>query len=395
MGVLKFDFKKDTEKVLEAIKDDLGLEMVLCPKGQFKMSSKDKSSLSWLIMEGYTDQDSWYPTESFESGISGQVKIEILFLIGKYPVTQKQYELITGKNPSTFKGENNPVDSVSKKEACELCNILNKKYKNLLGEIYEFCLPLETQWEYACRAGVDACKEKRSLDEIAWHKNNSSGKTHPVGLKKPNKWGIYDMHGNVAEYCFETHISEGAQKWDSGCFGRDYDITKGGSWFSEACHLTSGSDLPFCPGVIRVRDEEVGFRIILIQTAYTVQEDNLDDEIANIEYENDFLKILKSLLNMDFIYCPSGKFKMDARKTCLGIESKKIDELNEDLQEINIEKPFWVSKNTVVDELECKQGRRINVPVYSVSDRSGTYYYNTNNFDRALYGYKQHSNLFF
>ena len=93
MGVLKFDFKKDTEKVLEAIKDDLGLEMILCPKGQFKMSSKDKSSLSWLIMEGYTDQDSWYPTESFESGISGQVKIEILFLIGKYPVTQKQYEL--------------------------------------------------------------------------------------------------------------------------------------------------------------------------------------------------------------------------------------------------------------------------------------------------------------
>jgi len=122
------------------------------------------------------------------------------FLIGKYPVTQGQWEAVMGNNPSHFKGNNNlPVEMVSWSEA----NLFCQKLSQLSGRNYQ--LPSESQWEYACRAGKNTAyffgDNERDLDRYAWHHDNSNQKTHPVGEKLPNPWGLYDIVGNVWQWC--------------------------------------------------------------------------------------------------------------------------------------------------------------------------------------------------
>ena len=139
------------------------------------------------------------------------------YWMGKYEVTQAQYEAIIGTNPSNFKGANLPVEMVSWDDAMEFCAVLTviEKVKGRLPEGYEYTLPTEAQWEYACRAGTttalnsgknlsgwNACPE---MDEVGWYDYNSDDKTHPVGQKKPNAWELYDMHGNVREWCLDWY----------------------------------------------------------------------------------------------------------------------------------------------------------------------------------------------
>ncbi|MEA5479483.1 SUMF1/EgtB/PvdO family nonheme iron enzyme [Pseudanabaena galeata UHCC 0370] len=124
------------------------------------------------------------------------------FYMGKYQVTQAQWQVIMGNNPSHFKGffknnSQNPVESVSWNDAQEFCKKLSQKTGR------EFRLPSEAEWEYACRAGTNTAysfgDNASLLGEYAWYSDNSGSKTHPVGQKKPNPWGVYDMHGNVWE----------------------------------------------------------------------------------------------------------------------------------------------------------------------------------------------------
>jgi formylglycine-generating enzyme required for sulfatase activity len=121
------------------------------------------------------------------------------FDLGATPVTQAQYEAIMGTNPSGFKGSNRPAENVSWDEAVEFCEKLSAE----TGEA--FSLPTEAQWEYACRAGSPAAwcfgDDESKLDDYAWYSGNSAGETHPVREKRPNDWGLYDMHGNVWEWC--------------------------------------------------------------------------------------------------------------------------------------------------------------------------------------------------
>ena len=156
------------------------------------------------------------------------------FYIGKYEVTQAQWKAVMGNNPSSFKscGDNCPVEAVSWDEAKEFLEQLGKK----TGKKYR--LPLESEWEYAARSGGKKEKwsgtsDKSKLGDYAWYEGNSDGRTHPVGMKKPNGLGIYDMSGNVWEWMEDKHYEnfnkrpgsnlEVPGKWE-------YCVLRGGDW---------------------------------------------------------------------------------------------------------------------------------------------------------------------
>ena len=128
-----------------------------------------------------------------------QVKITQPFYLGVYQVTQAEYQMVMGENPSHFHGETRPVERVSWAEAEAFCAKLSELEKT------HYRLPTEAEWEYACRAGSknEYCfgDDLRRLNYYAWHEGNSGAATHPVGTRKPNAWGFYDLHGNVWEWC--------------------------------------------------------------------------------------------------------------------------------------------------------------------------------------------------
>ena len=151
------------------------------------------------------------------AGLDPKIAIEIemvkvpdaTFAIGKYPVTQEQYQAVMGVNPSHFQGNpQNPVEQVTYNDAIAFCQELSQ----VTGKNYR--LPTESEWEYACRAGTVTGyyfgDDRRQLRHYAWYFDNSYGTTHLVGLKLPNAWGLYDMHGNVWEWCQEGYMRGGS-----------------------------------------------------------------------------------------------------------------------------------------------------------------------------------------
>ena len=115
------------------------------------------------------------------------------FLVAKYEVTQAQWKKIMGKNPSFFRGDDHPVDNINWTET--------QRFVKASG----LMLPTEAQWEYACRAGSSEMFSPSDLNQAGWYDANSGKKTHPVGQKKPNRFGLYDMHGNVSERCRDVY----------------------------------------------------------------------------------------------------------------------------------------------------------------------------------------------
>ena len=174
---------------------------------------------------------------------------------GKYQVTQAQWKAIMGNNPSIFKGKlSRPVENVSWYECQEFIKKLNARAEVKLAGII-FRLPTEEEWEYACRAGSTgkygllADGREGSLDEMGWYKDNSRCETHPVGKKKPNAWGLYDMHGNVWEWT------------DSG--NDDYRVCRGGSLCDRAEDCETGYRDGYRPDG-RILD--LGFRLAASRT---------------------------------------------------------------------------------------------------------------------------------
>ena len=168
--------------------------------------------------------------------IQHEVTLSKGYWMGKYEVTQAQYEAVMGTNPSKWKGADLPVEMVSWNDAMVFCAKLTEieKAAGRLPQGYEYTLPTEAQWEYACRAGTTTALnngknlsdewECPEMDEVGWYYDNSGKKTHPVGQKLPNAWGLYDMHGNVWEWCLD---------WYPGYEGSNR-MVRGGSWCNYA-----------------------------------------------------------------------------------------------------------------------------------------------------------------
>jgi formylglycine-generating enzyme required for sulfatase activity len=156
------------------------------------------------------------------------------YRLAAVPITQARYAEVTGRRPSTTHGDQFPVESVSWLDAVRFCNALSEREG--LAPVYRlhadvewdvsadgYRLPAEAEWEHACRAGTTGARYGH-LDEIAWHRGNSRERVHEVGGRRPNAWGLYDMLGNVWEWCWDLY--------DAEVYGT-YRVLRGGGWFDE------------------------------------------------------------------------------------------------------------------------------------------------------------------
>ena len=229
---------------------DLGngvsLTLVYIPGGTFWMGSKDDD-----------------PKADDDEKPRHQVTLPA-FWMGETPVTQGQYQAVMGSNPSHFEGDlHRPVERVSWNDADRFCQELSRK---LSQEIIS--LPSESQWEYACRGGTDTRyffgDDAAQLGNYAWYYGNSGNETHPVKQKKPNAWGLYDMHGNVWEWCADQwHDNyQGAPTDGSAWLSSDeskHRLLRGGSWDLTAEYCRSAYRYLGTPDG---RDHSIGFRVV-------------------------------------------------------------------------------------------------------------------------------------
>ena len=220
---------------------DLGnkvtMKLVLIPAGKFLMGSPE--------------------TEKGRSKDEAQHEVTISkpFHLGVTEVTQEQYETVMGNNPSAFKGKTNPVENVSWNDAVEFC----KKVSAKTGKTVR--LPTEAEWEYACRAGT-AGQHAGKSDGMGWLEGNSGKSTHSVGQKQANAWGLYDMHGNVWEWCEDGYgeYPAGAANDPKGLPTGTDRVLRGGSWGNSSQDCRSARRFRFAPVH---RYYRLGFRVAL------------------------------------------------------------------------------------------------------------------------------------
>ena len=211
------------ERIFE---NSLGMKLVLIPAGEFVMGSP--------FDEKYRQQDEFpHP-----------VVISRPYYIGMTEVTQAQWVEIMGINRSNSRGDNLPVEKISWQDAVLFC----KKLSEREGKIYR--LPTEAEWEYACRAGIPgAVGADGMLYDVAWYASNSDAGTHAIGSKTPNAWGLYDMLGNVSEWCGDYYVPDYPRIETVDPAGPEKGsarVIRGGAWdsFPPACRAAARSSAP-------------------------------------------------------------------------------------------------------------------------------------------------------
>ena len=187
------------------------------------------------------------------------VTFERGFRIGVTEVTQKEWRLVMGTSPAYFKGDDLPVEHITWREAVEYCQRLSEKEKK------RYRLPTEAEWEYACRAGTTTAyysgKDTRALALAGWYLGNSGNQSHPVGRKRPNPWGLYDMHGNVSEWCAQRPAGERGDPSSAQLDSEEKGLRdlRGGSWGLNASECRCASRLSNA-GTFRYFD--LGLRVL-------------------------------------------------------------------------------------------------------------------------------------
>jgi formylglycine-generating enzyme required for sulfatase activity len=209
------------------------------------------------------------PERNKAEGPQTEVTLTNGFWLGRTEVTQTQYEAVTGLNPSTFKsvGGDAPVERVSWIDAMAFCRKLTERERTAhrLPEGYAYTLPTEAQWEYAYRAGATAAYPAEP-HVSSWYDQNSGGTTHPVAKKRPNAWGLYDMAGNVVEWCFDWYgdYPGGSVTDPKGPRRGYYRMARGGSWRTDARLGRAAARSGGSEGRL---DYTIGFRVALVAIA--------------------------------------------------------------------------------------------------------------------------------
>ena len=231
--------------MLDTLTNSIGMTLNLLPAGTFTMGGD------------------WDAEQADENELPRhEVIFEKPFYMGVVTVTQSQWQAVMDDNPSEFSGENHPVESVSHEDAALFIKRLNAKEGT-----GAYRLPTEAEWEYGARAGSDSTycygPETVKLDQYAWFQNNSQGSTHPVGELAPNAWGLYDMHGNVHEWCADWYLRDyyaaSPSKHPKGPRKGVARVLRGGDWGSESWYCRCAIRSLSSP---QRRSPRVGLRVV-------------------------------------------------------------------------------------------------------------------------------------
>ena len=316
-----------------AVKTINGVEFAFryCPPGTFMMGSPSSE-------KGRNSGETQH-----------QVTLTKGFWMLETEVTQKQWKAVMGTNPSNYKGDDLPVEQVSWNACQEFC----KKCKSLGLPVQ---LPTEAQWEYACRAGTTGAYAG-DLNEMAWYSSNSGSKTHPVGTKKPNAWGLYDMHGNVWEWCqdwYDRGYPSGSVTDPVGPKNGFRRVNRGGSWdrYAHDCRSASRSHYGFDN-----RYTAWGFRCVSsldLESSMTEgvkstdgnnDKESVEPVNANVD-KNAGKRAVKTINGVEFAfrYCPPGTFMMGSPSSDEGRYS------NETQHQVTLTKGFWMMETEVTQK---------------------------------------------
>lgn len=253
-----FSPKRSAGSTINFSVEDLRITLVWCPAGEFLMDYSSEDDPALMVNQK-----------------RHRVTLKHGFWICQTPVTQSMWKSIFGsKFRSNDQSANEllPVEAVSWDTAIRFCTNITQllQKKQVLSHNHRISLPTEAQWEYACRAGTITQwyfgNDESELQHHAWYQANSGDEPHPVGLKQPNPWGIYDVYGNVAEWCLDDFYTYSAEQAFDPSIPHDQDelkIVRGGDYASRAEDCQSASRRPILKN--NPFAEETGFRVVCVE----------------------------------------------------------------------------------------------------------------------------------